>query len=198
MIRGRPYEVVGLCLLLSLMLVCSSQAVGNGTRTRTASDTRSVLTVTLSRSPSATKVATPSREQTRSSSITLSPSLTRTLPSQTRQVYTRTVTRPLTATPAIPTPAPPSAAPTVTRSYAPATRPPPFEPDLGDLSGPGAVLVLGLVLGLLVMVFGLGFCCCMRGVATDSKRRRTAHSQSIELTTLGTGDDWQTPAPMPR
>lgn len=69
----------------------------------------------------------------------------------------------------------------------------PFEPDLGDLGGEGAAMVLGIVAGAMVLLFCCCFCCCtMRHRA--SAEQRSYDVNDIELDAVADpGTDMWTP-----
>jgi len=74
----------------------------------------------------------------------------------------------------------------------PANITPPFDPDLSDLTGPGASLVLGIAVGSVVFLFACVFCCCMRELKESrSADQRHGMGDDIELD----ADSFSTPQP---
>uniref|UniRef100_A0A7S1QDJ5 Uncharacterized protein n=1 Tax=Neobodo designis TaxID=312471 RepID=A0A7S1QDJ5_NEODS len=138
----------------------------------TASQTASSKSFTPSLPPPVTRTATAtSRTETASTSY----SGTISLPSSTREVtvpsYTTSPSQSRWAHTRTPLPPPP-----------PVNVTPPFEPDLSDLEGSGASLVIGIAVGGVVFLFACVFCCCMRELKESRESHTAGHNaDDIEL-----------------
>jgi hypothetical protein len=191
--RGGPLAAVVVAIAVILLSAPAAAAAGHGsnTTTLTASNSPTPATPTLSLIATRTRTSV-----TRSSSPSGDLTSTLSLPSRTEpQTRSLSASQTQTVTAARPTPAPPLT--TLPLTPAPTNATPPFEPDLSDLEGTGAILLLGIVLGIVVMLFFCVFCGCITLLKPRPPRGQAQFSDAVELDVIVDPAGGYPPPPMP-
>jgi hypothetical protein len=192
--RGGPLATVVVAIAVIFLCAPAAAAAGHGsnTTTLTASNSPTPATPTLSLIATRTRTSV-----TRSSSPSGDLTSTLSLPSRTEpQTRSLSASQTQTVTAARPTPAPPLT--TLPLTPAPTNATPPFEPDLSDLEGTGAILLLGIVLGIVVMLFFCVFCGCITLLKPRPPPRGQAQfSDAVELDVIVDPAGGYPPPPMP-